>query len=131
MRVTLWIFQTVLAAMFLAIGASKAFQSTEDVIASTPVIAGFPGWLITVIGVVEMAGAVGLVLPAATRIAPVLTPLAAAGLALTMVAAALYHIAQGEYADITINLALLTPLAFLAWARSRRWPIAPRTSSAT
>ncbi len=92
-----------------------------------PEFADFPGWLITVIGVVETTGALGLVLPGLTRIAPVLTPLAAIGLALTMASAAGFHIVHHDYADIAVNLALLLPLAFIAWARLGRWTMTSRS----
>lgn len=126
MRPVLWTLQTVLAALFLAIGSTKVLQTTEEAIASQPEFADFPGWLITVIGVVEIAGALGLLLPSLTRILPILTPVAAVGLALTMTFAALFHLVRGEYGDIAVTLTFVIPLGLVAWARSGRWSIDPR-----
>lgn len=78
---------------------------------------GFPGAAIRLIGIAELAGAAGLVLPAVTGIAPVLTPLAATGLALTMTLAAIFHARRHEYAAIPLTVVLFVAAAFTAWAR--------------
>jgi len=75
--------------------------------------------LVRFIGVVELAGALGVILPAATRIQPRLTPLAAAGLATIMVLAIPFHLMRGELKEIVINLALGGLAAFVACGRSR------------
>jgi hypothetical protein len=69
-----------------------------------------------------MLGAAGLILPAATGIAPWLTPLAGLGLVLTMVGAALTHARRGEYSNIGTNIVLLVLAAFVAYGR---WMLAP------
>ena len=66
---------------------------------------------------VEILGAIGLILPAALDIAPVLTPLAASGLALTMLLAALTHLRRKEYPMIGVNLVLGGPALFVAIMR--------------
>jgi hypothetical protein len=68
------------------------------------------------IGAVEVAGAVGLILPAVTKIATVLVPLAATGLAITMVLATVVHLRRGE-TRIVVNLVLLALAVFVAWGR--------------
>jgi uncharacterized membrane protein YphA (DoxX/SURF4 family) len=83
----------------------------------------------TIIGVLEILGGAGLVLPALTRIQPRLTPLAAAGLALVMVGAAVWHITRGEFPNIGINVANFVMLAFLAYGRWRLAPIEDRGRS--
>ena len=72
-----------------------------------------------------MLGAVGVVLPALTRVQPKLTPLAAAGLVVVMVLAMANHIMAGEFM-IVPNLVLGGLAAFVAWGRFKRAPIAPR-----
>jgi hypothetical protein len=78
------------------------------------------------IGVCELLGAIGLVVPAATRVLPALTPVAASALALVMVLAAGTHFSYGEFPVIGVNVVLGGLAAFVAWGRFRRAPIAPR-----
>lgn len=128
MRIVLWILQALLAAAFLAAGGMKAFQSNDALVDSMAWVADVPGWLVTFIGVVEIAGALGLILPALTRIAPVLTPLAATGLALTMAIAAVFHLVRAEYTGIIPNVVLFALLGVVAWARFGPHAIEPRTA---
>ena len=69
------------------------------------------------IGVLEVLGAIGIVLPALTGIVPSLTPLAALGLVLTMIGAALTHLRRAEYGGITVTAVLLILAAFVAYGR--------------
>ncbi|MFG1752796.1 DoxX family protein [Streptosporangium sandarakinum] len=87
--------------------------------------AAVPQPLIVFIGVCEVLGGVGLILPAMTRVEPKLTPLAAVGLTLTMVLAAGFHITRGEYALVPANLLLGGVAAFIVVGRWRLRPIAP------
>jgi hypothetical protein len=82
-RITLWVVQGLLAALFLFAGSMKLVMPVE---AMTQQIA-LPGWFLRFIGVCEVLGAVGLVLPAALQILPVLTPVAAGGLVIIMAGA--------------------------------------------
>lgn len=79
------------------------------------------------IGIAELAAAVGLILPALTRILPKLTPLAGLGLAVIMVLAAGFLVQRGEMSALPINFLLGALAAFVAWGRWRKVPIAPRT----
>ena len=81
MNVVLWVVQGVLAAMFLPAGIVKSTQPREKLTAQLPWANDFSTPVLRLIGVAEFAAALGLVLPAATGIATVLTPLAASGLA--------------------------------------------------
>ena len=85
-----------------------------------------PAGLVRFIGVSELAGGIGLVLPALTRVKPGLTVLAAVGLVAVMVLAAGFHVTRGELRALPINLALGALAAFIAWGRSRRAPIPAR-----
>jgi hypothetical protein len=84
-----------------------------------------PEGLVKLIGVAEVAGALGLILPAATRIKPILTPLAAAGLFVIMVLASGLHLSLGEKPIVQVILGGLA--AFVAWGRFRKAPIKPRS----
>jgi hypothetical protein len=85
-----------------------------------------PVGLVRFIGASELAGALGLILPAATRIKPSLTPLAASGLIVVMVLAAAFHASRGELQALPINFVLGGLAAFVAWGRFRRAPVEAR-----
>ena len=131
MKVVLWILQIVLAVAFLAAGAMKLTQPLAELAVSLPWTADVPGALVRFIGVAEVLGGLGLVLPAATRILPRLTPIAAAALALDMVFATLFHVMRGETMMAPVTLILVALLAFVAWGRTTRAPIAPRAIATT
>jgi uncharacterized membrane protein len=75
------------------------------------------------VGTVELLGAVGLVLPAATGVLPVLTPLAATGLAVTMVLAAATHVRRKEPSGVAFTAILLILAALVAWGRFGPWEL--------
>jgi hypothetical protein len=95
--------------------------------AHAPWVASLPVAMVRTIGVAELTGALGLLLPAATRIRPTLTPLAAAGLAALMALAIPFHLMRGETGAIGINLLLGTLAALVVWGRTTRAPIRPRS----
>lgn len=117
MNAALWVVQGLLAVAFLGAGVMKATQPKEKLAANMGWVEDFSGSTVRLIGVVEVLAAVGLVLPAVTGIAPVLTPLAAVGLAVVMVLAAITHARRGEAQLIGVNLVLLLLSAFVAWGR--------------
>lgn len=88
--------------------------------------AAVPAPIVRVIGVAELLGALGLILPAATRVKPMLTPLAGVGLAMVMLLATIFHISHGELGALPIPLVLAGLAAFVAWGRAAKAPIAPR-----
>ena len=83
--------------------------------------------LVIFIGVSEVAGGLGVLLPALTRVRPALTPLAAVGLAAILVLAICFHLIRGEASHTPIPLAFLALAVFVAWGRSVKAPISPRT----
>jgi uncharacterized membrane protein YphA (DoxX/SURF4 family) len=124
MNLALWIIAIVLAVGFAASGLLKIVRRKEQLVAS-----GF-GWAqdfspstIRLIGVAEILGAIGLVLPAALHIAPVLVPLAAIGLALVMAGAAVVHGRRNEAPMIAINAVLLVLAVIVAWGRLGPYPL--------
>lgn len=84
-----------------------------------------PTWLHVASGTAEILGGLGLVLPAATRFRPQLTPLAALGLARVRVPAAVRHDPRGEMVNVAMTLARATVLLWLARVRWRTHPITP------
>jgi putative oxidoreductase len=129
MKYALWIVQILLALAFVAAGFMKLTTPVEQLAQNMVWVTDVPVWLLRFIGLAEVAGGLGLVLPALTRIQPQLTPLAAAGLALDMLLAAGFHLMRGEFGYIVPNLVLLALAAFVAYGRWNLLPIAPRDAS--
>jgi hypothetical protein len=116
--VVLWIVAGLLAAAFLAAGLMRLAQPKKKLAASGMAwVEDFSPGAVKAIGALEVAAAIGLVLPAALDIAPVLVPLAATGLALLMVGAAITHARRREPQAIVVNLVLLVLAAVVAWGR--------------
>lgn len=96
MNLALWIIAGFLAFAFAAAGAMKVATPKTDLLEKMPWVADFSEQQVKGIGAVEVLGAIGLILPAALDIAPILTPIAAVGLALTMVGAIVTHLRRGD-----------------------------------
>jgi uncharacterized membrane protein YphA (DoxX/SURF4 family) len=126
LHVGLWVVQGLLGAMFLAVGAMKETQPIAVLVDMLGWPAAVPAALVRVIGVAELLGGLGLILPAATRVKPMLTPLAGVGLAMVMLLATIFHISHGELGALPIPLVLGGLAAFVAWGRAAKAPIAPR-----
>jgi putative oxidoreductase len=126
LNIGLWVAQVVLALAFVLGGAMKMFTPIEELAAQMPWISGAMGGAVRFIGLVEVLGALGLILPAATRIQPKLTPLAALGLLVVMVLAMITHISRGEVPMIAPNIVLGGLAAFIAWGRFKKAPIQSR-----
>ena len=126
LHVTLWMAQLLLALAFGMAGIMKSTQPVAELAVAMSWTGDVPAALVRFIGASELAAALGLVLPAATRIRPLLTPLAAIGLAMVMVLASLFHISRGEWFALPLNLVLGSLAAFVAWGRLRKVPIFPR-----
>ena len=120
MKLALWIAQLLLTGVFGIAGVMKTTSPIPDLAASLGWPGAIPPALVRFIGAAELAAAIGLVVPAATGIAPVLTPLAGAGLVLIMVLAALFHLSRGEFALLPVNVVLGGIAAFVAWGRMKK-----------
>ncbi|MEV4062012.1 DoxX family protein [Nonomuraea dietziae] len=95
----------------------KSTQPEEKLEPRLPWAEDYSAGTVRFIGIAELAGALGLILPAVTGIAPILTPLAATGLAVIMVLAALAHVRRKAPAAIAMKAALFLLAAFVAWGR--------------
>ena len=120
-----WVVQVVLGVYFVAIGLLH-FAVPDGLPEQMAWMYDLPTWLHVASGTAEILGGLGLVLPAATRIRPGLTPLAAVGLATVMVLAALWHVPRGEFPNVASTLVTAAVLIWLAWVRWRAHPIEPR-----
>jgi uncharacterized membrane protein YphA (DoxX/SURF4 family) len=119
MNLALWIIAGLLAAAFLFAGATKLFIPKEKLAQSRGGgwVNDFSAGFIKALGVIEILGAVGLILPGALDIAPVLVPLAAIGLATIMIGAAIVTSRLQEHGHTLANLTYLALAAFVAWGR--------------
>jgi DoxX-like family len=122
MTKTLWVVQGLLALLFLFAGGMKLILPLEQMTGPVPI----PGLLLRFIGVVEVLGALGLILPGLLGIRPELTPLAAAGLVIVMIGATVITLAGDAAAPALIPLAVGLLAAFVAYGRWRLAPIGRR-----
>src|SRR2546427_8814278 len=122
MNVALWIVQGLLAALFLFAGGAKLFLPLDQM--AGPV--ALPGWFLRFLGVAEVLGALGLVLPGLLRIRPGLTPLAAAGLVIIMIGATVVTLVGGMVAVALMNVVVGLLAAFVAYGR---WRLSPYRDS--
>src|SRR5918997_4351085 len=119
MNLTLWIIAGLLAVVYLAAGIAKLIVPKKK-LATAPGagwIEDFSAGTVKAIGALEVLAAVGLVLPAATDIAPVLVPLAAVGLVLLMVGATITRLRRHETKLMVADLVYLALAGFVAWGR--------------
>jgi uncharacterized membrane protein YphA (DoxX/SURF4 family) len=125
LHIGLWIAQVILGGMFLMAGLMKAFTPIEELSATLP-YAKDMAELTRFIGISEILGGLGLILPAALRIVPNLTVWAAYALAVIMFLAIIFHISRNEFAALPMNLVLGSLAIFVAWGRSVKVPILRR-----
>ena len=119
LNVVLWIIQGLLALLFLFAGGVKLIL---PIAAMTKQIA-LPGWFLRFIGVAEVLGGIGLILPGITRIRTGLTSLAASGLVIIMIGATWITVAEGSILSALFPLAVGLLAAFVSYARSRLAPL--------
>lgn len=126
---SLWGAQLLLALAFVMAGSMKTSTPYPELAQQMAWVSAVPEGLVRIIGVSELLGGLGLILPAVTRIRPGLTPLAGAGLTLIMVVASGFHLSRGEIGTVPINVVLGGLAAFVAWGRARKAPIAARSTT--
>lgn len=124
MDIALWIVQVLLALAFGMVGYMKLATPKAKAAEMMPYVNDFTQNQLYLIGILEIAGAVGVILPALTKILPILTPIAALGLGLTMIGAAYTHLRRKEYPMIIPNIVLLALAIFVAYGRFALVPLA-------
>jgi uncharacterized membrane protein YphA (DoxX/SURF4 family) len=123
MNILLWILQALLSLLFIFAGVMKFLMPVAEMQKGSPVV--FPGWFFHFIGVCEILGGIGLILPALLRTKPGLTPLAAAGLCIiTLGATIVTAMASVPMAATPFVICLLS--FFVAFGRWRLRPIDPK-----
>ena len=123
MTYVLWIVQALLALLFLFTGGMKLVLPLEELTAQMPL----PGLFVRFVGLAQVLGALGLILPGLLRIRPGLTPLAAAGLVIIMIGATLVTLATMDAALALMPLVVGLLAAFVTYGRWRLAPLRGRS----
>ncbi|MDF9799402.1 putative oxidoreductase [Catalinimonas alkaloidigena] len=122
LHIGLWVAQVLLAAAFGFAGFMKIATPIDQLAeGGMSFVNSFEAGMVRFIGISEVLGALGLILPAALRIKPVLTPIAAVGVAIIMVLATTYHVMHSE--TFLPNIILFALAVFVAWGRFKKAPI--------
>lgn len=118
LNTALWVAQVCLCALFLFAGFTKLTKTPQGMASMGWAWAqSMPLGFIRIIGVVEVLGAIGIVLPSLTNIMPALVPAAAVGFVLLQVSAIALHARRGEASNLWFNFILLAASIFIAWGR--------------
>ena len=126
MNILLWALQVLLALAFFAHGAMFLFPPAAI---AEQMNASLPRWFQLFLGVAEILAAVGLTIPALTRMQTWLVPSAAAGIMIVMISATVFHLMRGEISSAVITLVLLVMATFVAYMRWRALPIPSRRTA--
>jgi putative oxidoreductase len=130
LNIVLWVLRVLFAFAFLNAGYLKTFRPIQEIAVTIFWAPALPELLVRCIGVSELLGAIGLILPALLKIRPQLTTLAAACLALVMMLANIFHVARGEFFVLPMTGSFLVLLAFIAYGRWKLAPITAKVSAA-
>ena len=123
LHIILWVVQAALAATLMWAGFMKLLQPVEKLAAMWPWAGQVPVVLVKLTGIVDVAGAAGLILPALFFRGSKLTFNAAICLIVLMLCASIFHVARGEVSQIGVNLVVAGMAAFVAWGRFTKGPI--------
>lgn len=116
MEIAYWIVAGLLALVYLMAGAMKILRTREQLIASGQVwVKGANSGMVKLVGVVELASALGLILPPVTGILPILSPFAALGLVLVQTVAIGIHMKMNDTKSMPVNIILLALAIVAAW----------------
>jgi len=122
-HVALWLVQAGLAVMFVGMGVSKSTIPIAELAQKFVWPGEVPAALVRFIGVSEILGGLGLVLPGLTKRKPGLTPWAALGLVTVMLLAGIFHATRGELRALPVNAAFGALAALVWWGRTRKVPL--------
>jgi hypothetical protein len=127
--IALWIAQLLLAAAYGLFGSMKATQPLDQLSIMMKWIPDFPPMFVRTLGIVEVLGAVGLILPSLLRIQPRLTVVAALCILAHQFCAVALHVSKGEFDVLGLNAVLIVLAAMIFWGRRTKSVIAPRGST--
>lgn len=123
MDIVIWIVQVLLALAFGMSGIMKLTQPTEKLATNMGWVKDFSPQTVKIIGLLELLGAIGLILPAVTGILSWLTPVAALGLVALMIGAILTHLRRKEQQMMIVNAVLLLLAVFVVYGRFVATPL--------
>ena len=126
LRLGLWTAQILVAFAFVGSGLVKLTTPIPQLAAMMPWAGQYSETFVRSIALVDLAGGIGILLPALTRIWPRLTVLAALGCSVLQVFALVFHLSRGEAEVTPLNVVLLALSLFVLWGRNSKAPIAPR-----
>jgi hypothetical protein len=126
LKASLWVAQALLSALFISIAYQKILTPIPELTKMMPWTGQYSVIFVRITGLVDLAGGLGILLPALTRILPRLTVLAALGCSVLQLFAIMFHLSRGEASVIPLNLVLLSLSLFVLWGRRRRVPILTR-----
>lgn len=126
MRIGIWLAQVVAAGLFCMSGIMKLTTPIPELSAMMPWTGELSPTFVRLIGLIDLAGGLGLILPSLTRILPRLTVIAALCCIVLQVLAAGFHGFRGEFSVLPLNAVLLGLAIFIFWSRSQKAPITPR-----
>lgn len=123
METVIWIVQVLLALAFLGAGSAKLSMPKEKLMESQKWAEDFSDLQIKTIGLFEILGAAGVIFPSVLNIAPILSPIAAAGLIIIMIGAAFTHFRRKEYPLIVPNVILVVLALIVIYGRLLAYPL--------
>jgi uncharacterized membrane protein YphA (DoxX/SURF4 family) len=126
LRISLWAAQVLLAIAFVGIGLMKLTTPIPELAAMMKWPGEYSPAFVRFVGLVDLLGGIGVLLPALTRILPRLSVLAALGCTVLQVLAIGFHVSRGEFQALPLNAVLLALSMFVLWGRGRKAPIAAR-----
>jgi uncharacterized membrane protein YphA (DoxX/SURF4 family) len=126
LNIGLWAAQVLLAVPFCLFGFMKLTMPLGELANTMKSVAQLPELFVRALGLIDILGGLGVLLPAITRIQPRLTVLAALGCTVLQALAIGFHASRGEFGVLPLNLILISLAAFILWGRARRVPITPR-----
>lgn len=125
-RILVWSAQVVVALSFIAGGLVKLVQPIPDLAAMWPWTGDIPAGAVRLLGIVDLAGGLGVLVPTLLGVWPGVTLLAAIGCIALQACAMVFHASRGELADVPVNLVFLLLSALIFLGRRNSAPTSPR-----
>lgn len=130
LHIALWVAQVFIAIAFCVIGAMKLGLPISKLAGMWPWTGQFPSYQVRALGVIDIAGGLGILLPGLLRWRPGLGVLAAAGCVALQVCAIAFHASRAEFDGLPVNIVFIACSAFVLWGRWKKVPIVPRAAAA-
>lgn len=126
LNISLWVVQSLLSIMFIMAGTMNTVQPIEKLAPMMPWVTHVSPLLVRFVGISQLLGGIGLLLPSILRIKPQLTAWAAIGIVALLTCAVIFHISIGEINMIGVPIAFGLISAFIAWGRMKKAVIEPK-----